>query len=367
MIAILGSPTRTNLLLAYAWRRLGIDARVLWPHEALSTLEPGDVALVRLDVLPTLDGIEGGLEVVPALAELGVRVLNQAAALYATHDKLVTALELSAARVPHPWTEHLAPRRPLPALPIPCVLKPRFGSWGEDVFVCRSHEQLATTLELIQHRPWWARQGALAQELVNGPAVDVRVLVAGGTVVAGAQRRAAPGEWRTNVTLGGSVIKAELPPGTKELALRAAAVLGIDFACVDLLPRGEDWTVLELNGAVDFDANYALSGRDPFVAIADALELPRVAATAPALSATNETEVAMPKTVHGEPARPGDEVVITGHSVGDAPKVAVILEVLGVEGREHFLVRWEDGHESIFFPGEDAVVRPSKQAAKPKV
>ena len=65
----------------------------------------------------------------------------------------------------------------------------------------------------------------------------------------------------------------------------------------------------------------------------------------------------MAKTVEGSPAQVGDEIVITGHTVGDAPKTAVILEVLGDPGHEHFRVRWEDGHESIFFPGVDAVVR----------
>jgi len=75
------------------------------------------------------------------------------------------------------------------------------------------------------------------------------------------------------------------------------------------------------------------------------------------LVGTDETEVAMAKTVQGKPARAGDEIVITGHSVGDSSKTAVILEVLGEPGHERFLVRWEDGHESIFFPADDAVVR----------
>jgi hypothetical protein len=35
----------------------------------------------------------------------------------------------------------------------------------------------------------------------------------------------------------------------------------------------------------------------------------------------------------------------------------VILEVLGGPGHEHFRVRWEDGHESVYFPGVDAVIR----------
>jgi len=69
----------------------------------------------------------------------------------------------------------------------------------------------------------------------------------------------------------------------------------------------------------------------------------------------------MTKTAQGKPARAGDEVVITGHSVGDSPRTAVILEVLGDPGHERFRVRWEDGHESIFFPGEDATVRRPRQ------
>ncbi len=65
----------------------------------------------------------------------------------------------------------------------------------------------------------------------------------------------------------------------------------------------------------------------------------------------------MTKTVGGKPAQMGDVIEITGHSVGDAPRSAEILEVIGEPGHEHFRVRWEDGHESIFFPGEDATIR----------
>lgn len=81
--------------------------------------------------------------------------------------------------------------------------------------------------------------------------------------------------------------------------------------------------------------------------------------------ASPETEVAMTKTMKGKPVQVGDRIEITGHSVGDAPKRAEVLEVLGETGHEHFRVRWEDGHESIYFPGEDAVIRrPRKRAAK---
>lgn len=71
----------------------------------------------------------------------------------------------------------------------------------------------------------------------------------------------------------------------------------------------------------------------------------------------------MARTVHGKPARAGDQVVVAGHSVGSAQRRATILEVLGDPGHERFRVRWEDGHESVFAPGEDAVLeRPAKRA-----
>ena len=68
----------------------------------------------------------------------------------------------------------------------------------------------------------------------------------------------------------------------------------------------------------------------------------------------------MVKTVQGSPVEVGDLIEITGHSVGDAPRNGEILEVLGEPGHEHFRVRWEDGHESINFPAEDAVISHPK-------
>jgi RimK family alpha-L-glutamate ligase len=370
ILALLGSPTRTNVQLAYAWRGLGVDARVLWPQEASSLLGAGDVVITRLDVLPTMDGVEPGLELVPELAERGVRVLNPPDALLAAHDKLLTAERLVRAGVPSPWTEHVEPGGEIPLVPFPCVVKPRFGSWGQDVLLCRSPEDLTRTLELVSGRPWWKRHGALIQGLIGPTGRDVRIVVAGERVVAGAERIAAPDDWRTNVTLGGLVVRAEVPREAERLAVAAIAAIGTDFASVDLLPATNGgWVVLELNGAVDFDTRYALPGIDPYRAILEGLGLDvsvmRESAGRGTLEPTPEKEATMAKSIQGKPARAGDEISITGHSVGDAPKTAVILEVLGEAGHERFRVRWEDGHESIFFPGEDAVVlRPAGKRAK---
>jgi RimK family alpha-L-glutamate ligase len=368
IVALLGAPTRTNVQLAYAWRDLGVDTRVLWPEEASSILDDGDVAVTRLDVLPTLDGIEPGLELVPELVERGVRVLNTPDALLAAHDKLLTAERLSRAGIRVPRTEHLVAGAPLPAMAFPCVLKPRFGSWGQDVLLCHSAEDLDRALAWASGRSWWARHGALLQEVVGPSERDARVVVAGARVIAGATRVAAPGEWRTNVTLGGSVTETGVPPGAGALAVAAAGAIGIDFAGVDLLPAEAGWIVLELNGAVDFDVRYALPGVDAYAAILEAFGIERTGLRKETKRGTLGTaeakEATMAKNVRGTPATAGDEISITGHSVGDAPKIAVILEVLGDEGHERFRVRWEDGHESILFPADDAVIHHPK--SKPR-
>src|SRR5260221_9168616 len=63
---------------------------VLTPAQAVARLGRGDVALGRLDVLPTLDGIEPGLWALERLAASGVRVLNARRTLFAAHDQLAT-------------------------------------------------------------------------------------------------------------------------------------------------------------------------------------------------------------------------------------------------------------------------------------
>jgi glutathione synthase/RimK-type ligase-like ATP-grasp enzyme len=91
----------------------------------------------------------------------------------------------------------------------PLVLKPRFGSWGRDVIRCRDEHELARALRTIHTRRWFRRHGALAQELLPIGQRDPRLLVAGESVVGAAERTAAEGEWRTNVSLGGSLRRAD--------------------------------------------------------------------------------------------------------------------------------------------------------------
>lgn len=53
---------------------------------------------------------------------------------------------------------------------------------------------------------------------------------------------------------------------------------------------------------------------------------------------------------------PGTLISVHTHRLGAQRQLAEVLEVIGGEGHRRYRVLWDDGHESIFFPGEDAVV-----------
>jgi RimK family alpha-L-glutamate ligase len=279
-VAIIGSrESPTNRLLEREWRALGIDACVLAPGAAEALLQPGDVALGRIDVRRTLNGLEPGLLALLALARRGLRVVNQPAALLAAHDKLRTARLLAAAGLLHPHTVHLRSGDLLPEVALPLVLKPRFGSWGADVSRCDNRSELEQRLALLSGRSWFVRQGVLVQELTPPCGHDLRLLVAGGRVVGAIRRCARPGDWRTNISLGGTPEPVVPPRAARSLALAAASVLGADLVGVDLLPDGHGFTVVELNGAVDFDdPEYSPPGGNIYAAIAEALNLESPAA-----------------------------------------------------------------------------------------
>jgi RimK family alpha-L-glutamate ligase len=253
------SPGGTSAALATT-RLAGFEPVVLTPARAVAQLEPGDVALGRLDVLPSLDGIEPGIWTLGELASRGVRVLNGPRALRASHDKLLTARHLADAGVPHPQTAHVRADAPPPVFELPVVVKPRFGSWGRDVTACRTLGELATCLETLRLKPWFQSTGALVQELIPPLGHDLRLVVAGGRVIGAIQRVAAPGEWRTNVALGARREPVAPPAGACELALAAAAAVGGALVGVDLLPRDDGFVVLEVNGAVEFTQEYSPGG-----------------------------------------------------------------------------------------------------------
>ena len=55
-------------------------------------------------------------------------------------------------------------------------------------------------------------------------------------------------------------------------------------------------------------------------------------------------------------ANRGDQIVIETVTLDAPRRRGEVVEVLGQGDREHYRVRWQDGHESVYFPGPDARV-----------
>ncbi len=147
------------------WQRVGGDDAAA-RAEGPST---GDGALGRLDVLSTLDGVDDGLWALGALAARGVHVLNDPAALLASHDKLLTARILRRHAIAHPTTIHIRDGRVPPRFVKPVVVKRRFGSWGSEVHRCDDPAMFSEALARISEESWFQRHGALVQELRAAP------------------------------------------------------------------------------------------------------------------------------------------------------------------------------------------------------
>jgi RimK family alpha-L-glutamate ligase len=264
-------PTPTNLALS-SCAVPGVESYLLTPAQALARLEPGDVALGRLDVLHSLDGVEPGTWAIETLEENGCRLLNRRHSILAAHDKRRTANLLAAAGLPHPATSVARAATSVDDIDLepPFVVKPPFGSWGEDVLLCPDRRALAKCLRELRDRPWFRATGAVVQELVPPIGHDLRLVVAGRRVVGAIERVAPIGEWRTNVALGGIRRPVIPPPRACDLAVAAAAALDIDLVGVDLLPVGAgEYVVIELNAAVEFTPEYA--EEDPYAAVVSAL------------------------------------------------------------------------------------------------
>jgi RimK family alpha-L-glutamate ligase len=269
---VAGKATETNVALVTAIRKHGVEAAHVRLAQAQRRVGAGDVALGRVDVLPTLDGIEGCLWELRRLERRGAHVLNGVGTLLAAHDKLATALRLGRASIPHPRTLHVDGGAEARPDLFPVVVKPRFGSWGRDVVLCETPAELDLAFQRLSRRRWFRRHGILVQELIPPMGHDLRLLVARGKVVGAVERYARSGEWRTNITLGGARRPVKPPPEACEVALAAAQAIKADLVGVDLLPTPDrGYVVLELNGAADFTPDYSLDNGDVFADVAAAL------------------------------------------------------------------------------------------------
>jgi len=112
------------------------------------------------------------------------------------------------------------------------------------------------------------------QRMVRHPGHDIRVFVLRGSVLGVMRRHATPGEWRTNVSLGGRAEPCRLDSEAERLAVAAARAIGAEMAGVDLiadLDRGR-LVVLEVNAVPGWRALARVTGIDVAAAILTTLK-----------------------------------------------------------------------------------------------
>ncbi|GAB4304936.1 MAG: hypothetical protein Kow0069_00030 [Promethearchaeota archaeon] len=209
------------------------------------------------------------------LEHQGFEVWNSARCLDVTNDKLKTTLALDAAGVPTPKTAlALSARSALRAieadLGYPCVVKPVVGSWGRLVARLDNVHAASAVLEdrevlgSFLHKVFYLQE-YLARSPSEDPGEfprDLRVVVVGGRALGAMGRFEAPGDFRSNVARGGRTESFPLSEEVAELSVRAAVAVGAEFAGVDLMHDGDDWSVIEVNGTPQFRGFESATGVD---------------------------------------------------------------------------------------------------------
>ncbi|MGC4086426.1 MAG: RimK family alpha-L-glutamate ligase [Polyangiaceae bacterium] len=215
-----------------------------------------------------------GTAVVRQLEQMGVFTLNSAQAIGTSRDKLRAFQILSAHEIGFPPTAFVRDRESARnALEqvggTPVVIKLIEGSQGAGVILADTKKSAEAILEAFLV----ARQDVIVQKFVSeSRGHDLRVLVVGGRVVAAMRRRAAPDEFRSNVHRGGRTERARLSPELSALALKAAQILGLRVAGVDLIESDDGPLVLEVNSSPGLEGIESATGVDVADAIVEHME-----------------------------------------------------------------------------------------------
>ncbi|SDR47765.1 alpha-L-glutamate ligase, RimK family [Paraburkholderia fungorum] len=293
--------------LKKAFRARGVDARCVdladcridttWQPHGL--VVPGfgrtlpDAVFVRGIAGGTFEQVTLRLGILHALRESGVPVYNDARAIERSVDKSMTSFLLHRAGVPTPATwaaestafaQRVLMREAAAGRQV--VLKPLFGSQGQGLRRLGARRGGLSALPALTRY----QQVAYLQRYVAGgrPGFDWRVLVIGDRAVA-AMRRVGGKGWIHNFAQG-AVCEPVALDGPDEfaaplaqIAVRAAAALGLDYAGVDLIPNPDDPArpfVLEVNGVAAWRGLQSVTSLDIAAALVDDLLVRKLASRA---------------------------------------------------------------------------------------
>ena len=192
-----------------------------------------------------------GTAVVRQFQEMDVFCANPAHGILNSRDKLRSLQILSRHHIGIPRTTFVRDRKDvLPAIQrvggAPVIIKLIEGTQGIGVLLAESEKAAESIVELLQSQ----KQNVLIQKFVaESKGRDVRAFVVGDRVVAAMRRVAQGQEFRSNVHRGGVAEAVELSEPFRETAVRAAQIMGLRVAGVDMLESESGPQIMEVNSS----------------------------------------------------------------------------------------------------------------------
>ncbi|HMM66415.1 MAG TPA: 30S ribosomal protein S6--L-glutamate ligase [Dokdonella sp.] len=141
----------------------------------------------------------------------------------------------------------------------PHVIKLNEGTQGQGVLLAEKRSASQGMIEAF--RGLYAN--FVVQEFIGeAGGGDLRCFVVGDRIAASMHRQAPEGDFRANLHRGGKASPVTLSAGETEVALRAAAIMGLGIAGVDLLRSRRGPLVLEVNSSPGLEGIEEATGSD---------------------------------------------------------------------------------------------------------
>lgn len=141
----------------------------------------------------------------------------------------------------------------------PCVIKLLEGTQGVGVVLAETKSAAESVLEAFQG----LQARVIVQEFIaeaNG--ADIRAIVVDGVVIGAMKRQAKEGEFRSNLHRGGTAEIIELTEEEENAALKAARVMKLGVAGVDMLQSSKGPMIMEVNSSPGLEGIESATGKD---------------------------------------------------------------------------------------------------------
>ena len=215
-----------------------------------------------------------GTAVLRQFEMMGAFPLNESVAISRSRDKLRSLQLLSRKGVGLPSTGFAHDPDDIQDLikmvgGAPLVIKLLEGTQGIGVVLAETKKAAESVIEAFMG----IKANIMVQEYIKeAGGADIRCFVVGGKVVATMMRQAPPGEFRSNLHRGGSASIIRISPAERATAVKAARVMGLNVAGVDLLRSERGPLVMEVNSSPGLEGIETSTGKDIAGMIIDFIE-----------------------------------------------------------------------------------------------